>query len=66
MVDIIRKFFHIVFVTSGNFLKPYIFPTRENLTHKKTNTCIERKVYYAGVLCNFPRSERMDGGPEEN
>ena len=27
---------------------------------------MQRKVYYAGVLCNFSLSERMNGGPEGN
>ena len=42
---------------------PQIYPTLKT-NPQKANTCIERKVYYAGVLCNFPRYERLIGGPE--
>lgn len=55
-----RKFIFLdVFVSSLNFPKTDNFNLPEKPIHKKANTCIERKVFYAGAFCNFPRYERI-------
>ena len=44
--------FNIVSVINANvrFTNSYKFTSHNNPTRKKANTCIERKVYYAGVF----------------
>ena len=49
-----RKFIFLgVFVSSLNFPKTDNFNLPKKPTYKKANTCIERKVYYAGVFCKI-------------
>ena len=56
---------NIVGVISANvrFTNSHKFPPREKVTPKKANTCIERKVYYAGVFCKISLYERPSGDP---
>ena len=62
-----RKFIFLgVFVSRLNFLATHEFNLPEKPTHKKANTCIERKVYYAGVFCKISLYERLIGGLEGN
>ena len=45
------------------FTNYYKFTLCNKPIPQKPNTCIEHKGYYAGVFCNFPRYERLSGGP---
>lgn len=46
------------------FINYYKFTLCNKPIPQKPNTCIERKVYYAGVFCKISHSERLIGGPE--
>ena len=60
------KLVTIALLLSGKLSKILQIHFYENPPPKKANTCIERKVYYAGAFCNFPQYERLNGGLEGN